>query len=130
DRRYRGIGTTATVAAFCEGRLTIAHAGDTRAYLLRDRQLAQLSRDDSLANDLRDAGLPAALDVHASVITKALGITADVAPSLYRADLADGDLVLLCSDGVSSMLGGDALEEIARGQADPGALCDALVEAA
>jgi protein phosphatase len=131
DPRYRGLGTTATLAAVDGQHLSVVHVGDTRAFLFRDRSLRQISRDDSLANDLRDTGSTGAVESQwENVITQALGINETVRPSRYEIELEVGDLVLLCSDGISPMLDEARIATILRLEQLADASCRALVDAA
>ena len=105
-----GMGTTATVALVDEhaGTATLAHVGDSRAYRYRDGALEQLTTDHSLVGELVRSGRltedEAAVHPHRSVITRALGTEADVDVDTSTIDLAPGDLVLICSDGLSAMV--------------------------
>lgn len=137
DPAVAGMGTTATVALVDEHAetLTLAHVGDSRAYRLRDGILEQLTTDHSLVAELVRTGrlteAEAAVHPHRSVITRALGTEADVEVDTRTLELAPGDLVLLCSDGLSAMVPDDAiarlLDESGR---DPYVAADALVRAA
>lgn len=117
DPSVAGMGTTATVAVVDEeaATVTIAHVGDSRAYLYRVGVLEQLTTDHSLVGELVRSGRltedEAAVHPHRSVITRALGTDADVEVDTLTHEVVAGDLVLLCSDGLSAMLRD---EEIAR----------------
>ena len=110
DPNAAGMGTTATVAFVDEEAETaaIAHVGDSRAYRYRDGVLEQLTTDHSLVGELVRSGrlteAEAAVHPHRSVITRALGTEADVEVDTHTVDLRTGDLVLLCSDGLSAMV--------------------------
>ncbi len=137
DPAVAGMGTTATVAVVDEqaGTVTLAHVGDSRAYLYRKDSLEQLTTDHSLVGELVRSGrlteAEAAVHPHRSVITRALGTDADVEVDTLTVEVAAGDLVLLCSDGLSAMLRD---EEIARVLESTGAApreaAEALVAAA
>jgi protein phosphatase len=137
DPAVAGMGTTATVALVDEhaGTLTLAHVGDSRGYRYREGVLEQLTTDHSLVAELVRTGrlteAEAAVHPHRSVITRALGTEADVEVDTRTLELAPGDLVLLCSDGLSAMVRD---EEIARllgeSERDPYAAAEALVRAA
>jgi PPM family protein phosphatase len=137
DPAVAGMGTTATVAVVDEAAatVTIAHVGDSRAYLYRNGVLEQLTTDHSLVGELVRSGRltedEAAVHPHRSVITRALGTDADVEVDTLTLEAAPGDLVLLCSDGLSAMVRD---EEIVRllGSADgaPRESAEALVSAA
>ncbi|MGH9166409.1 MAG: Stp1/IreP family PP2C-type Ser/Thr phosphatase [Acidimicrobiia bacterium] len=130
-----GMGTTLTLAALQpDGALRLAHVGDSRAYILRDGDLRQLTTDHSLVAEYLAAGRidPEEVATHPqrSVITRALGIETALKVDLIEERLRPGDRVLLCSDGLNSMLDD---EEIMRllGAATPAEdITWALVEAA
>jgi protein phosphatase len=117
DPTVAGMGTTATVAVVDEsaGTMTLAHVGDSRAYRYRGGALEQLTTDHSLVGELVRSGRltedEAAVHPHRSVITRALGTDADVEVDTLTVEIVPGDLVLLCSDGLSAMVRD---EEIAR----------------
>jgi len=117
DPTVAGMGTTATVAVVDEsaGTVTLAHVGDSRAYRYRGGALEQLTTDHSLVGELVRSGRltedEAAVHPHRSVITRALGTDADVEVDTLTVEVVPGDLVLLCSDGLSAMVRD---EEIAR----------------
>ena len=137
DPGVAGMGTTATVALVDEraGALSVAHEGDSRAYRFRDGTLEQLTTDHSLVGELVRSGRltedEAAVHPHRSVITRALGTEAEVDVDTLTVDLRPGDLVLLCSDGLSAMVRDD---EIARllgaADGDPHRAAEALIGAA
>ena len=137
DPTVAGMGTTATVALVDEraGRLTLAHVGDSRAYLFRDAALEQLTTDHSLVGELVRTGRlteeEAAVHPHRSVITRALGTDADVEVDARTVDLAPGDVVLLCSDGLSAMVRDEEIVRVLEATgADPHVAADSLVRAA
>jgi serine/threonine protein phosphatase PrpC len=137
DSALGGMGTTLVVALFRDRRIFHAHVGDSRLYLLRDGRLRLLTRDHSLVQQVLDQGLFAgreqahAAGVYDNVLTRSIGTRADVAADLDDQPLADGDLFLLCSDGLHGCV---AEAEIARLLEAPGAdlesLARALVDAA
>jgi len=137
DPAVAGMGTTATVALVDEhaGSLTLAHVGDSRAYRYRDGELEQLTTDHSLVAELVRSGrlteAEAAVHPHRSVITRALGTEADVEVDTRTLDLAPGDLVLLCSDGLSAMVrDGQIARTLEESDRDPYIAAEALVRAA
>jgi protein phosphatase len=129
-----GMGTTLTAAVIEGERLLIAQVGDSRAYLLRDEQLRQLTRDHSLVEELISAGqitrAEARTHPNRSVITRALGSDPDVLPDIYETRVRSGDRLILCSDGLSSMLEPAALQKILNENPDPQRAADALVDGA
>ena len=129
-----GMGTTLT-AAMLEGELRlIAQVGDSRAYLLHKGHLQQITRDHSLMADLIEAGqiTPEEARVHPnrSVITRAIGSDIHMRPDIYELNVDAGDRILLCSDGLSSMISNNAIESIMRRQSDAQHCADELVTAA
>jgi serine/threonine protein phosphatase PrpC len=135
DPATSGMGTTMTVALVEDGRVTIGHVGDSRAYLVRDGQLEQLTEDHSLVNELLKSGKlsreEADLHPQRSVITRAVGTDPDVDVDAFVVDASVGDIFLLCSDGLTDMVGDEEiLEIIERHRADLDRLTKALVSAA
>ena len=130
----RGMGTTLTAAVAKQDGILIAHVGDSRAYLLRDGELRQVTDDHSLVGEMMRRGQltakQAASHPHRSVITRALGTERDVEPDVIDLDLAPGDRVLLCSDGVSGMVHPDELALILAEGDDPQSIAEAVVDAA
>ena len=104
----RGMGTTATVLVLLPRRYLIGQVGDSRAYLLRNGQFQQLTKDHSYVQEQVDAGLltPDQARVHpySNVITRCVGASGDVVPDLYFGTLEQGDIILLASDGLTGML--------------------------
>jgi protein phosphatase len=106
---YAGMGTTLVFLSFTlEGRVVVGHAGDSRAYRLREGGLSQLTRDHSLLQEQVDAGLLTPEQVHAfgyrNFITRALGVEDAVVLEINDFDLRAGDVYLLCSDGLTDMV--------------------------
>lgn len=129
-----GMGTTLTAAMLEGERLLIAQVGDSRAYLLHKGHLQQITRDHSLMADLIEAGqiTPEEARVHPnrSVITRAIGSAIHMRPDIYELNVDAGDRILLCSDGLSSMISNNAIESIMRRQSDAQHCADELVTAA
>jgi protein phosphatase len=137
DERLRGMGTTLVCASFDEAAETvvIGHVGDSRAYLVRQGSVRQLTEDHSLLNDyLRTRKLtPEEIEhfPHKNVIVRALGMKDQVEVDLQREPLRAGDVVLLCCDGLSGMVPDERIGEIVRlHQRDLKAAAQALVDAA
>jgi PPM family protein phosphatase len=136
DPATSGMGTTMTVALVePDGEITFGHVGDSRAYVLRGDTLEQLTDDHSLVAELVRRGELSASDaeVHPqrSVITRALGTDPDVDVDAFTVRPEQGDVYLLCSDGLSDMVASEAIEEVLlanRGDLDGAA--KALVRAA
>lgn len=129
-----GMGTTLTAAMLEGERLLIAQVGDSRAYLLHKGHLQQITRDHSLMADLIEAGqiTPEEARVHPnrSVITRAIGSDIHMRPDIYELNVDAGNRILLCSDGLSSMISNNAIESIMRRQSDAQHCADELVTAA
>ncbi|NOT09509.1 MAG: Stp1/IreP family PP2C-type Ser/Thr phosphatase [Gemmatimonadales bacterium] len=112
----RGMGTTTTVMVLFSRRYLIGQVGDSRAYLLREGGLLQLTKDHSYVQEQVDAGLltpeQARTHPYSNVITRCVGANEDVAPDVYFGNLERGDLVLLASDGLTGMLEDDQIASI------------------
>jgi PPM family protein phosphatase len=134
DRTRRGMGTTATVAALLDSRLFLAQVGDSRGYLLRGEQLVQVTRDQSLVNQLIEAGQlteeEAETFEHNNIILQALGTSETVQVDLTYVDLRAGDTLLLCSDGLSGMLRDAELREVLLTLKEPMDACRELTSRA
>ena len=136
DAAAAGMGTTMTVALVgTDGRVAMGHVGDSRAYLFRSNRLEQITDDHSLVAELVRRGelSPAEAEVHPqrSVITRALGTDPDVDVDAFSIEAKTGDIFLLCSDGLSSMVDGRAMEEIiAQHRDDLATAAKALIQAA
>jgi protein phosphatase len=137
DPATSGMGTTVTAALVDEmsGSVAFGHVGDSRAYLLRDGRLEQLSTDHSLVAELVQSGVltPEEAERHPqrSAITRALGTDPAVEVEARTVSAQTGDLFVLCSDGLSAMLGNDEIAAaIEDAVGDPQAAGEALVAAA
>ncbi|HET7856392.1 MAG TPA: Stp1/IreP family PP2C-type Ser/Thr phosphatase [Gaiellaceae bacterium] len=135
DSDASGMGTTITVALVEDGGVTIGHVGDSRAYLIRERTLEQLTDDHSLVAELVRSGRlsPEEAETHPqrSVITRALGTDPDVDVDTLSVDAQPGDLFLICSDGLTSMVGDDTILDIVeRNHTDLQAAAKELVNTA
>ena len=134
DASMRGMGTTLTAIALQDSTALLGHVGDSRAYLMRDGSVTQVTDDHSLVEQLvREGRLsPEEAQNHPqrAVITRALGIDADVEVDTYRLDLKAGDRLLICSDGLTTMLSDDTIAQTLRRHADPQQAADTLVDMA
>jgi len=121
DRALNGMGTTLTAAYLDGDELALAHVGDSRAYLLRDGELTRLTRDHTLVEELVRRGelteQEAAEHPQRSIITRALGPEPDVDVDLHTHPARAGDVLLLCSDGLTGMIGEDEVASILAGSA-------------
>ena len=135
DGRGRdGMGTTLTACMLENERLIIAQVGDSRAYLLHHGKLQQLTRDHSLMADMIEAGqlTPEEARHHPqrSVITRALGSDPNTRPDMYEINVETGDRLLVCSDGLSSMIEDEQIEAVMRRVPDPQRCASQLVNEA
>ena len=134
DERLSGMGTTLTAARIDGTSALLAHVGDSRAYLMRDGDLRQLTADHTLvARMVRSGEITAAeADVHPhkNVLTRALGTDAEVEVDEETISLSDGDRLLLCSDGLTGMVTEDQIQAILENSDDPQRAADQLVRAA
>ena len=135
DPNTSGMGTTLTVAAVEDGVVSIGHVGDSRAYLVRDGSLEQLTEDHSLVGELMRTGKLSAEEAEThpqrSMITRALGTDPNVDVDIFSVDPRDGDLFLLCSDGLTSMVDDrEILRLVGEKRGDLDGLVKALIKAA
>lgn len=131
EPRLARMGTTATVAAVHGDWLICAQVGDSRAYLLRDGHLVQLTRDQTLVELLESTGIDTVgEDVPANVILQAVGSSVRLDVVVTRTPFRAGDVVLLCSDGLHGVVDDALIASILSTHYDPDAACDALVAAA
>src|SRR3954451_11908148 len=130
----RGMGTTLTAAMVSGGVVSLGHVGDSRAYRLRDGKLEQLTKDHSLVAELERTGqiTAEAAEHHPqrSIITRALGPEPDVQVDTYTLAGREGDVFLICSDGLTSMISDDEVTSILRSAASLDDAAEALVRAA
>ena len=134
DARRAGMGTTLTAAYVGGDQVFVAHVGDSRAYRMRHGELVRITEDHSLVEELLRQGRLTAEEAEEhpqrSIITRALGPEPDVDIDTFAVEAQDGDVYLLCSDGLSSMLSEQAVAEIMRANPQLPAAADALVDAA
>jgi PPM family protein phosphatase len=135
DQQLHGMGTTVTAGTLARGgTLLVGHVGDSRAYLARDGQLTQITNDHSLVEEMVRGGelTPEQAEVHPrrSIITRALGIDPEVDVDVYPVELREGDRILLCSDGLTTMVRQDEIAGILSREHDPERAAQLLVDAA
>jgi protein phosphatase len=135
DATASGMGTTLTVAEIVGESVSIGHVGDSRAYLVRGGRLEQLTQDHSLVAELVRSGklTPEEAESHPqrSVITRALGTDPDVDVDTFAVEPKPGDVFLLCSDGLTSMVDDQVIEQLVEEQrGDLEALVKSLIRAA
>jgi PPM family protein phosphatase len=135
DYHLKEMGTTAVLALCGDEYVWIAHLGDSRAYLLRNHTFTQLTQDHSMVEDMVRAGLLSPDESHAHpqrhVVTRSLGQIDDITPTISVVEWSKGDVLLLCTDGLTNMLSDhDIHTTIRQAQTNVPDLCDRLVDAA
>ncbi len=134
----RGMGTTLTAVALVneDGRdvLALVNVGDSRSYRFHQGEISQITTDHSLAEEMVRTGEltsnEAAVHPHRHILTRALGVSTDVAVDLWRIQPVRGDRYLLCSDGLTNELGADQISEVLSSVSDPHRAAQLLVQAA
>jgi len=115
---YAGMGTTLVVAVYRGDKLWLGHIGDSRAYRFRAGHLEQLTRDHSLLQEQIDAGLitteQAAYSMHKNLVTRAVGVDEVVELEIHDYPVEPGDVLLMCSDGLSDMLSDEQIAQLLR----------------
>jgi len=134
DSRCSGMGATLTGAAVKDDMLDLIQVGDSRAYVLRGTQIRLATKDQSLVQQLVDVGqiseAEAETHMFRNVILQALGAQNELTPATARIQLRKGDMLLLCSDGLSGKLRNEEIREIVAGAESLAAACSALVNEA
>ncbi len=129
-----GMGTTLTAAMVENERLLVAQVGDSRAYLLHEGIMQQITRDHSLMADMIESGQiteeEARFHPNRSVITRAIGSDPYMRPDIYELNVVAGDRLLLCSDGLNTMLEDREIAYILSSVSNPQKCCEELVKAA
>lgn len=134
EQDKRGMGTTATAMVIIGDNYLIGQVGDSRAYLLRDGTLVQLTKDHSYVQEQVDAGYlspeEARTHPYSNVITRCVGANVDVTPDVYSGTLQAGDVYLLASDGLTGMIEDEDLMGLMEKVREPQQLADELVDEA
>jgi serine/threonine protein phosphatase PrpC len=134
NQSERGMGTTCTVAGLIDSTLVVGQIGDSRCYVLRDGKLAQVTKDQSLAWQLIEAGAMTLEEAkafeHANIILQALGVQERVEVVLSQVDLRKGDVALLCSDGLHGPVSDEEILAVLISEQDLRKAGDALVQKA
>ncbi|MBK8479754.1 MAG: Stp1/IreP family PP2C-type Ser/Thr phosphatase [Proteobacteria bacterium] len=123
DIRFKGMGTTVVTTLVNGSKIYVAHVGDSRCYRVRGGQIEQLTRDHSLLEDYKDAKPDMTEEEernfpHKNVITRALGMREAVEVDIHTHAVQDGDIFILCSDGLSGMISDPRLLELVKGSTD------------
>lgn len=134
DQDLEGMGTTLTALRAEGSRVRLAHVGDSRAYLLRDRELRQLTEDHTLVHRMVQEGKltqeEAEIHPHRSILTRALGVDPELTVDQGSQDVEPGDRILLCSDGLTSMVDEAGITDILAEHENPQSAADRLIDAA
>jgi protein phosphatase len=134
DAKYRGMGTTIVSVFFQPSLAYLAHVGDSRGYFLRGDTLTQVTEDHSLLNDYLKAKKMTQEEIerfpHKNVIVRALGMKDTVQVDISRVEPKDGDVFLLCSDGLSGMVPDSQIAEVLRHPQTLDRACAQLIELA
>lgn len=129
-----GMGTTMVSVTLVDKQILVANVGDSRCYLYRDNEIKQLSFDHSLVNELVESGEiseeEARFHPQKNVITQTLGVNKSINPATKILDVRVGDLLLLCSDGLTNMLSNQEISNILSQKIDIQEMCKKLVEKA
>jgi len=132
--QYAGMGTTLVVAVFRDNRVLLGHVGDSRCYRLREGKLQQITRDHSLLQEQIDAGLitpeQAAFSANKNLVTRAVGVEDTVLLETHQHDVQQGDVFLMCSDGLSDMLDDAGIAEVLQQHESLESGTRALIDAA
>ncbi len=134
DRSVAGMGTTLTAALLEGQRVHIAHVGDSRAYLLRDGELARLTDDHTLVHQMVLDGelteAEAEVHPHRNILTRVLGVDPDIEVDERWLEVRSGDRLIVCSDGLTGMVTGARIAEILRTELDPQRAVEHLISEA
>ncbi len=135
ETKYKGMGTTIVTVYFAkDSEVVVGHVGDSRVYFFRENTLRQVTEDHSLLNDYLKAKklTPEEIEAfpHKNVIVRALGMKDTVTVDINRVEPKDGDIFLLCSDGLSGMVPDKQIEQILQSQPDLDKACAQLIDAA
>lgn len=118
DPEMMGMGTTGVCAYASNGMAHVVHAGDSRAYLFHEGELRQITRDHSMVQQLVDSGKitreQAAQHPKKNLITRALGVSANIVPEYNRCEIEVGDIILLCTDGLTNMISDEEIALVLR----------------
>jgi PPM family protein phosphatase len=118
----QGMGSTLVMAVFCDDRICIGHVGDSRLYRLREQTLEQLTQDHSVVQELINRGIftreEARQSLAKNLVTRALGVDPNIEPEVSEQPVRDGDVYLLCSDGLNDILTDEQIADVMRRNGD------------
>lgn len=128
---YSGMGTTVVAATVVDSTLIAANVGDSRLYLVRGESITQVTKDHSLVEEMVRAGEikreEARFHPDKNIITRAVGADRNVLIDFFEVDLVEGDVILMCSDGLSNMLGDDEILSVIKKNKQIGDCVDELI---
>ena len=134
DQKYKGMGTTIVTVHYASNLAYVAHVGDSRVYSFRSGVLKQVTEDHSLLNDYLKAKKLSPEEIeafpHKNVIVRALGMKDTVQVDVCRFEPQDGDIFLLCSDGLSGMVPDGEIAAMMASEQDLDRVCDRLISTA
>ncbi len=129
-----GMGTTALTVLFYDNRISVGHVGDSRLYLLRNGQLTQLTEDHTVLQELLNTGIYSKevvkQTVNKNIVTRAVGVAAELNIDLLEQPTLPGDLFLMCSDGLSDLVSDDEIQELLAAENKRNAIAKNLVDLA
>ena len=118
DPAYQGMGTTLVSAVAEEKYAIVCNIGDSRAYLIRDGEITRITHDHSVVQTLVENGNITAEEARThpnrNLITRALGVSANIVPEYNRCEIETGDILLLCTDGLTNMVADDDIAQVLR----------------
>jgi len=134
NESYSGMGTTITMAFIFNDEIFIGHIGDSRAYLLRDKELIQLTQDHSLVAELvRNGSISKEEAINhpqKNIITRALGTSSDIRIDILSREVKNKDIILLCTDGLTNMISDEGIRNILINTQDIQESCNLLTKTA
>lgn len=133
DEQLRGMGTTAVVATIVDGTLIVANVGDSRLYIINDA-IEQITKDHSLVEEMVRIGeldrSEAREHPDKNIITRALGVTDSVEVDFFEVELKKGDIILMCSDGLTNMVEDEDIRMVVKAQRDVVQIVEELIKIA
>ncbi|MCR5222508.1 MAG: Stp1/IreP family PP2C-type Ser/Thr phosphatase [Lachnospiraceae bacterium] len=133
DEQLRGMGTTAVVATIVDGTLIVANVGDSRLYIIND-DIEQITKDHSLVEEMVRIGeldrSEAREHPDKNIITRALGVTDSVEVDFFEVELKKGDIILMCSDGLTNMVEDEDIRMVVKAQRDVVQIVEELIKIA
>lgn len=134
DVSRQGMGTTLVTATIIDNRMYVSNVGDSRLYVVSDDKMIQVTRDHSLVEEMVRLGEMDKEDakVHPdkNIITRAVGVLPEVSADFFEVELEPGDMILMCSDGLTNMVRDEEIRQIILGQRDIVEKAEKLVETA